>query len=362
MSSIKCAPLLLFCLMCFSSSSQNLSAFTDYRNYFYVFDDGIQYQAEYMPVKGYKVGGAGVGYIDNVDNFKVFYKGKAYHISDIPPASYAATDNIVVYYRDKILYVFDNGTTTRLPGWVLNYVVGDSIVGYFDENSGYYKIYYNGAVKNLPDVIKVNNPVGFVAGDNIIAYTDISNNFKAYYRGRVHDLGTNNVSGYACGANIIGYYDNYNQAYKVFYEGTIATMENLPPKSMQVGDNLIAYVDANGSFKIFYMGNVFTISSFEPDFYSVTDNIVLYGTAGVSFTVFYKGVIYPLERNLPTNYQIDLNSVAYIDTYGYLKLFNNKQTKQVSNIRVTDYTLTKNVLQFKTGLNDLHFILNGKSY
>jgi len=344
------------------SHGQNLGAFSDYRNYFYVFDNGINYQVEFMPVKEYKVGGNSVAYIDNSDNFEVFYNGRTYSLADLPPASYNATDNIVVYYRDKILSVFENGKTTRIAGWASNYVVGDSIAGFFDENSGYYKIYYHGEIAFLPDALDVNSPATFTAGDNILAYINNAGRFKAYYRDKVYDLGTNRVSAYKAGASTIGFIDDYIQSFNVFYDGVIATLENLPPKSMQAGDNLIAYVDAGGYFKIFYKGDAYTINTFEPEFYSVTDNVVVYGTENVGFNVFYKGKIYLLDKFIPAKYQQDLNSVAYIDSYGYLKLFNDGQITQVSNIRLTDYTLTKNVLMFRTNLNDIHFFLNGKTY
>jgi hypothetical protein len=345
-----------------SAVSQSLAAFSDYRNYLMVFDNGVINQAEYMPVKNYKAGGNSVAYVDNSDNFKVFYKGKAYPLADVAPSNYSATDNLVVYYKDRILSVFDNGVATRLPGWASTYAAGDSIVGFLDENSGYYKIYYRGTITNLPDALDVNNPPNFVAGDNIIAYQNIDGKLKAYYRDQVYDLGTNHTSGYQAGASTVAFMDDYNQAFKVFNDGNIATMESLAPKSMQAGDNLIAYVDANSNFKIFYKGSLFTISSVEPQFYSVADNVVVFGTDYVNFSVFYKGKIYLLEKNTPTNYQKDYNSVAYIDSYGYLKLFSDGETKQVSNIKISDYTLSKNVLMFKTGLNDMHFYLDGKAY
>ncbi|MCC6689916.1 MAG: hypothetical protein IT235_00140 [Bacteroidia bacterium] len=339
-----------------------MSAYSDYRNYFMVFDNGISYQAEYLPVKGFKVGGNGVAYIDNNDNFKVFYNGTSNILLDIAPSDYRATNDIISFYNNQILYVFDNGKSTRLPGWVNNYVVGDSIIGYYDENSGYYKIYYNGELTNLPDAIDVNNPTSFVAGDNILAYINIDGKLKAYYHNQVYDLGTNHVSSYKSGASTVAFMDEYSQSFKVFYDGNIATMETLAPQSFQAGDNLIAYVDANNNFKIFYRGNLFTISTIAPQFYTVTDNMVVFGTDNVNFSVFHKGKTYLLERNTPTNYQKDLNAVAYLDSYGYLKLFINDEVKQVATIKTTNYTLTKNVLMYNIGMNDIRFFWNGKQY
>jgi len=344
------------------SLSQNLAAYYDYRSYFYVFDNGANQQAEYLPVKSYKVGGNAVAYVDNSDNFKVFYAGKSYPLADVAPTAYSATDDLVVYNIDKLLSVFDNGTATKMPGWATSFVSGDSIVGYFDDNGGLYKVYYGGVVNPLPDVIDDNSISTFIAGDNLLAYFNADGNFRAFFHNKVYDLGTNHVSKYQAGSSTIAFMDEYSQTFKVFYNGVVATMENQPPKSMQCGDDLIAYIDATGSFKIFYKGSLITVMTYEPGFYSTVDNVVAFGTDNVDFNVFYKGNVYKLETNTPVNYQLDYNSVAYIDPYGYLKLFSDGKTKQVTSLKITDYTLTKNVLMYKTAMFDYHFYLNGTEY
>jgi hypothetical protein len=59
---------------------------------------------------------------------------------------------------------------------------------------------------------------------------------------------------------------------------------------------------------------------------------------------------------------VDFNSVAYVDKYGYLKIFTDGVTTQASDIRIAKFKLTKNVLMYKMGMYDFHFVLNGKVY
>ena len=343
-------------------AGQNLGAYTDYRGYFYVFDNGNRLLQETMPVKLNQVGGNCVLYADNADNFKAYYKGDKIDLADFIPSKIVTTDDLAAFYNNRILYVFDNGKVTRMPGWTGNFTVGDSLVGYFDDNANQYNVYYNGVLKPLPDVVDTTVRGGIIAGDNILAYVGLDGEFKAYFHDSVYDLGTNHVSKYQAGTNTIAYMDNYSQTFKVFYNGMIATLEPQAPKSFKVGDNLIAYVDAANNFKIFYKGNLLTVFSYAPDFYSVDDNVVPFGVDNVGFNVFYKGEIYKLESTNPSSYQCDFNSVGYLDSYGYLKVFTDGATTQASEVIINKFRLTKNVLMYKTDMNEFTFFLNGKEY
>ena len=57
-------------------NAQNISAYSDYRGYLQAFDQGMFHQLEYLPVKSYKVGSSSVAYIDNKNDFKIYYKGE----------------------------------------------------------------------------------------------------------------------------------------------------------------------------------------------------------------------------------------------------------------------------------------------
>jgi hypothetical protein len=345
-----------------TGAAQNLASFTDYMGRFMIFDNGNISSYETNQVKFSQVGGNCIIYADNSDNFKAYYQGRIYELADFTPSKYQATDNLAIFFSNRIVSVFDNGTVVNLPGWASSYVSGDSIVGFYDLNSSYYKVYYNGTTTELPDVVNSTSITSFKAGDNILAYLNADGLFKAYYHNQVYDLGTSHVSSYQMGSSIVAYMDEYNMAFKVFYDGNSSTLETVAPKSFKAGDQLVAYVDNAGNFKIFYKGDVSAIASFEPDFYTVEDNVVAFGTENVSFNIFYKGKVYQLESNTPANYQLDFNSAAYVDKYGYLKIFTDGETTQASDLKIPKFKLTGNVLMFKTGPYDFHFFLNGKAY
>jgi hypothetical protein len=262
-----------------------------------------------------------------------------------------------------LLSVFDNGKITNLPGWATaGYVAGDSIIGYYDDNSGSYQIYHDGIAEPFPEILQDTSYSSFIAGDNILAYKGPGSRLEAYFHGVIYDLGTNEASSYKPGMNIVAFMDEFSQSFNVFYDGKITKLENLAPKSYRAGDNLVAYVDYSGNFKIFYKGDVTIIASTEQDFYSVVHNVVVFGTDNVNFSVFFKGENFLLETMLPIQHKEDYNSVGYIDAYGYLKLFSEGRTYEVSPFKLSKFVLTQNVLRYNLGLNDIHFFLNGKTY
>ena len=89
-------------------TAQSLSAYTDYKNYFYAFDNGPNIQLESQPIASYKVGGNAIAYVNGVDNFRAYYHNESYDLLSISPSSYEATDSYIVFYRDMILNIFVN--------------------------------------------------------------------------------------------------------------------------------------------------------------------------------------------------------------------------------------------------------------
>ena len=345
-----------------TSTAQNLGAYTDYRGYFYIFENGNRIQWETLPVKQTKVGGNSVIYLDNADNLRAYYHGEKVELADFQPALFTNTDNYGAFYNNHMLYVFDNGKTVKMPGWTGYFSIGDSIVGAYDDNATQYNVYYNGELHALPDLVDTTIKNGTVAGDNLLVYRSTDGKLKTYYHNQVFDLGTDHPGSYAAGTSTVAFMDLYSMTFKVFYDGQVATLETQAPKSYKVGDGIIAYVDALNNFKIFYKGNLMTVFTYAPDFYAVKDNVVPFGVDNTGFNVFYKGQLYKLESSSPLSYQYDFNTVAYLDAYGYLKVFSDGVTTPASEVIISKFKLTKNVVMYKTDLNEFNIFLNGQQY
>src|ERR1035437_731731 len=206
--------------------AQNLSAYLDYKNYFYVFDNGVSKEMEYLPVKWYKVGKNAVVYFDNSNNLKAYYQGDKQDLLFASPTDCWAMDDFIVYFANSSLYVFDKGNIVLLSRFTTDYTIGDSIVSCFDQNTSTYKIYYHGNIFYLPeDVLDATSLKSFMAGDNLLAYINVDGFLKIYYNGHLFNTEANQSPRYKAAANIVAFVNDATREFKVFYKGNVIPLD-----------------------------------------------------------------------------------------------------------------------------------------
>ncbi len=350
----------LFSIFLYVAQSQNLAAFSDYQNRFFVFDAGKTRQLEFQPVLDYQIGDKCVGYVTNGNHFKIYYNHIDYDVSAMVK-SYKVTDNLVTYQVGTQLYVFENGNKKLLSKFVGTYFAGDSLVAFFDTENYYFQVYYKGEVIPIEDGLLFEDLALFKVGPNIVGYIDAYQDFKIFYQGKVVPvLQTPSVTT-EVGRNILAYIDPTTEFLQVFYRGKTYEVETFKPKSFQMGYEKVAYVSNMGDFKMFDNGEVVTISSFAPDSYELKDDMLVYQQQN-QFYAFYKGENYLIENYVPSSNKIHQNSVAYIDQNGYLKLFTGGETQTLSYEKINDYQVLRNVVIFNVGMNTTKIYYNGKIY
>jgi hypothetical protein len=341
--------------------SQNLAAFHDYRRHFLVFDAGKVKDIEYLPVQSFQIGGICVPYVSNSGQFKVYYKGETLTLSERVVSKYIATRYLLVYLMYDQLYVFDNGKTTLLSSNVKKYAVGDSLVAFYNENTQSSHVYYKGKVIDLENSL-IGNPIkGFRAGDNIFGYfNDNTKYFKIFYNGKLQNiLKSNEDVIYEAGRNMIAYIDNSRNSFHVFYKGKVIDLEDYKPKSFQVGNDILAYVDNLGEFNVFMDGETKTISPFEPEIFTVKDSLVVFSEQGY-FKVFYNGAVYELENYVPKDFQMQETTIAFIGLNGWLNAFSHGKYIKVTNDLVSSFVVTYNLIYINTTVNTIKIFYNGK--
>ncbi len=339
----------------------NLAAFHNYQRHLIIFDSGLTHDVENLPVQSLQVGGTSVAYVNNAGQFKVYQNGKVHTLSQQLVNRYFVTRHLVAYILFDQLYVFDNGKQKLLSSNVQDFVMGDSIIAYFNRNRKTSHVYYKGKIHDIENTL-VGNPIKeFKAGDNVFAY--FNNNtkyFKIFYNGRLEEISqTNDLINFKPGRNIVAYEDNSTNTFHVFYKGDVIDLEDFKPKSFKVGDDLVAYVDALDEFKVFANGEVEVLSDFEPDEYFVTDSLVVYSEQEY-FKVFYNGKIYELENFIPESFQIQERTIAYIDLNGWLKAFTAGRQFTVTKDLVKAYKLSYNTIMINTMVNRVKIYFEGK--
>src|ERR1700761_6741900 len=75
--------------------------------------------------------------------------------------------------------------------------------------------------------------------------------------------------------NIIAYNDNRGY-FNIFDNGVTTIAGYQPPQSFQIGGNCVAFLDFNNNFKVYYNGEIITLYEGIPNKYQVTHNFVVY--------------------------------------------------------------------------------------
>ena len=343
----------------FHSSAQNIAAYTDYRGYLNVFDNGQYRQLEYLPVSSYKYGGSGVAYVDNKNDFRVYANGQTISMLNAADFSYYVTDNLIAFKVGAVLYAFDRGEKKTLCYYTTIMTVNDSVLAYFDDSRSSLFIYYNGKEAELEESL-LDKPKSIKTGSNTVAWVSQSNYFNVFYHGQVKMLDNLAPKTYEAGRDLVAYVDDYEGRFHLFYKGDTAMVEPFAPDSFKVGFGIMAYVDQLGNFRSFYNGATQRLLSNRPDFFQVKGNTIVYAYNN-NFNVFYNGKVTTLQTSYPRSFEVGNDGVAWIDDSGRLNLFQNGQTYVVSYEIINKYHLNGNVLKYEVGTNTVGIFYDGRN-
>lgn len=346
-----------------ASFSQYLAAYNDHLRHFWAFEAGSFQQLEHIDIQEFQVGGILIAYIDHRDNLKIFRNGKTETLIQGAPIKFTTTDYLLGYSLYQQLNVYDNGKTRVLSTDCDGYLVRDSLIVWHNQVKKTLQVYYNGRIITLIDGLLYFPVNDFKAGDNIIAFVHASTRqFYIYYLGKLQildDFAEEPI--FETGRDIVAYMDVPEQTFSAYYRGKTYELETFRPKSFQVGDEILAYVDNLGKLKFFENGKVQVISSFEPQFYSVNDKVLLYEEQGFLKTIC-NGNIYIIERYIPQPLSADFNTVAYIDQSGFAKGFQNCEPSIISYEKVKSIDLIRDLILFTEGVNHTKIYFNGQVY
>ncbi|MCF8379164.1 MAG: hypothetical protein K9H49_06275 [Bacteroidales bacterium] len=355
--------LILLLLSTVQLSSQHLAAFNDNVKHFWAFEAGNFIQLEHLEIQEFQVGGTLIAYVDNGSNLKIYQYGEVETLISGSPIKFQATDYLLGYSIYEQLNVFDNGRTKVLSSECDGYEIRDSLIGWHNRIAKTIQVYYNGRIYTIEDGLIYNPLQGYKLGDNTIAYVQRSTKeFKAFYLGKIivlDDYAEEMV--YEAGRDIIAYMDIPDQAFKAFYRGEEMEIETFSPKSFQVGDEMMAWVDNLGRLKLFTGGEIVELSNYEPSFYTMVDKVLIFEEQGYLKT-WCSGNVQIIERYIPQPYHIDFNTFAYLDQSSFVKIYTGCESKTISYERVREIDLIRDLVIFTEGINKINIYFNGQIY
>jgi hypothetical protein len=345
--------------------AQPYSAFNNVRQEFYVFDNGAVHRLEGLMPINYKVGRSSLAYLDNQRRFKIYRDGAVNVVSDLFTTQYEVSDNLVLYRSANMIAVVDQGEAVILSKLCDRYLLGDSIVFFYDNNKSTFNAYYNGKTTEMETFLNMReNDLKFDStvkvSDNIGAYISYNDQFKVFYNNVLETLENQAVRQFQVGRNTLAYID-INNIFKIFYKGQSYTIDAFAPKSYAVGDDVVAFQSSDGYFKIFYNGNLYTIGYYEPS-YQVNDRVVSFEDLNGFFKIFHDGEQTMIDNYYPSKITAAYNSMAYVNKANVLRMFSKGKVWDVSTMNIIELHLDYDVLQYKVGFNAFKFFYNGEFY
>ncbi|MHB8258837.1 MAG: hypothetical protein ACYDCN_04285 [Bacteroidia bacterium] len=345
--------------------SQNITAYTDNRGYFNIFDNGNTIVADYQAPHSFQVGGNCVAYVDYGNNLKVYYKGEISNLYDGIPTKYQVTHNLVVFDIGGVIKVFDKGKITTITGYAASYQVGDSLIAFIDQGTASFNVYYNGKIQTIEDFHVTQMILDYQASNNTVAYLSYLSEFKIFWQGNGYNIfklaNAAEKLDYHTGSNIVSFTSTNIMGLNIFYKGNTYNLTNKPLTDYQTGDDMVAYNDPAG-FHVFYAGEKYDLNSYAPDFYQVADSMLIYYIPGF-FYCFNKGKKEVLENYMPTEYAVDNNTLTYLDVQGGLKAYYNEDSYQLTTFdKLIGFKLTGNAVWFSTETVYNKVFLRGKTY
>jgi hypothetical protein len=340
-----------------------MAAYSDNQQRFQVFDQGRTFQAEYLPVKGFSVGGNCLLYADNQNHLKMVWQGEVSTLEITGVSQYEALDYLAVYSIGGIVKIVENGKVTTVSTHSVKYLADDSLVTFYDSAKQLLAVYYNGRIRMLEDGLTGRTGNNFRTADNLVAwYSPRSSELKVFWQGQINTVETfSSTASFKAGRNLVAYVSPSDQQFKVYYKGELQILEDFPPQSFQTGDDVVAWVDNSGSFRVFVDGEVADVSSIVPDFYQVRDKLILYGENGY-FNVWYGGKPYLLETFTPSDWQAEWNTVVYRDLNKNVKVFTKGVSKVLTYDLAESISLYRDLIVVNKGMNNCNVYYMGRKF
>lgn len=264
------------------------------------------------------------------DMFYAFDNGQLIKLEHIPIQNYKVGKWAIAYQKSNgSLMVYENGQKTKLSEIVEEYQLTESLLVYQYNNTLYV---YDGYNKTQ---LSLDCPY-YKADKDVVAFYDrIDKMFYLYYKGKFIEiegaLSNDPVRNFKLGDNLLAYLDanDYLRYYYREQRGQIMMAEGRP--LYEVDKDIIAYYDPyNSAFKVFQKGQTHQLDMFKPVSFGLGDNRVAYVKNTGDFCVFEDGEEMTLSTITPQFYHVEDSLIVY-EEMGYLKAYYDKQIYTLEN-------------------------------
>ena len=152
--------------------------------------------------------------------------------------------------------------------------------------------------KGLIHKIDFMPPTSMKVGRTAIPYLDNSRSFKIYYNGAVKEMNAGFTNAYFVTDNLVGFLNQ--KSLNVFDKGVVKNLAGVCDQYF-IADSVILFLDSyKGEYRAYYNKETYTVESYIPDsvlsHLKVSDNIIAFDNFANQFRIFYRGQLIGQEE------------------------------------------------------------------
>ena len=194
---------------------------------------------------------------------------------------------------------------------------------------------------------------GEVNAPFVMAYRDYKDYFYAFNNGTAQQLESQPVKSFISMGSIIGYINNANNLI-AWYNGEKTELGDATNTVFDVTNDLLIY-KRDLALSVFENGKTTDLTYFIRD-YKTSDHLIAFRESTTNILkVYYESTVQDLEYTLVGSlgtYKVGKNTVAYLNSSGYFKIFDKGDLFEIDNIAPLQFEPGKNIVGYVDGIKE----------
>jgi hypothetical protein len=299
-------------------------------------------------------------YVDIQNEVMVFDRGLVHKVDFLAPTQMKIGRIAIPYLDDSRSFkIYYNGAVRNINiGFTNAFYTTDNMVVYLNQKS--LNVFDKGVSKNLAGVCDQ-----YFYSDSVVLFLDsYKGEYRAYYNGQITTVESfipdSVLANLKVASNIIAF-DNFANQFRIFWRGSLIAQEEYPVSSFDVGKNTVAYVDADRKFKIFHNGQTYIIDDFPPMTYKAAGDMVAFVSNDGYFKIFYGDSVRTIGFMNPQFKAVE-NVIAYQDPNGTFKVFYKGDITEMETYIPSKYQVKYNSVAYVNASGTLRLFSEGEVY
>ncbi len=328
----------IFCFLATYSFGQSMFGYMDFNRFFRSYVNGYFGPVEHQEVSNVALCDEFIVYQNAQKDFKI-YNGKTSKLITNQMVSYKASDHLVAWNIQNLLFYYENGVPHNITSFAGNYEVRDSLIVYQDTRYYTLNCIYQGKTIQLMQQTSDMYMPDLIA-DNLIVFRDNGNVYKVFWQGQIYELGAYNGFGsyqFFCGASVLAFNDPQSQTFAIFENGEFLDLEDMHAKKVKGGRDFIVYEDNQGNLNYYKDGKTEQLASYFQS-WDVKDDMFFWVESNTTYTL-ENGVKKMIVSYPISEWKMKNDVLAFKTNGNGIAAYVNGKTKEVTNFSTAEFVI-----------------------